>query len=282
MLVRTDKLTTEAAKNKYGIAAPCPLDFESVKWCFETAKERRAPMILCYHAWKNTGMSAEELADAVKFYAAKYPEIPMGLCLDHGRSYEEAARAIKAGFTAVMVDRSDLSDEENADAILETVKMAHMAGVSVEAALGGAQVRDASLEQREESLTNLESAKRFCQKTGIDALAVAVGSYHGDIKRDAAVMHFDLIAALKEALPASLVMHGCSFLGDDNLRKSAAAGISKFNVQGELLNAGMAAAKENLSNQGKCSVAELNAAIQAGYKAQLTNFMTQIGSINRW
>lgn len=282
MLVRMDKLTKEATKGRYGIAAPCPLDFECVKWCFETAKKLRAPMVLCYHAWKNTGMSAEELADAVKFYSAKYPEIPMGLCLDHGRSYEDAARAIKTGFTAVMVDRSDLSDEENADAILEAVKMAHTANVSVEAALGGAQVRDASLQQREESLTNLESAKRFCQKTGIDALAVAVGSYHGDVKTDAAVMHFDLIAALRESLSASLVMHGCSFLGDENLRKSAEAGIAKFNVQGELLNAGMAAAKKALADQGGCSVSELNAAIEAGYKTQLTNFMTQIGSIDRW
>ena len=158
MLVRMDKLTKVDASAGYGIAAPCPLDFECVHWCFETALTLNAPFIMCYHAWKNYGMSAEELADAVKFYAAKYPQVPMGLCLDHGRSYEDAVRAIKAGFTAVMVDRSDLSDRENAAAILEAVKMAHAADVSVEAALGGAQTRDASLEQREETLMKVDEA----------------------------------------------------------------------------------------------------------------------------
>lgn len=282
MLVRMDKLTRAAASAGYGIAAPCPLDFECVQWCFETALHLRAPFIMCYHAWKNDGMSAEELADAVKFYAAKYPEVPMGLCLDHGRSYEDASRAIQAGFTAVMVDRSDLSDQENAAAILETVKMAHTAGVSVEAALGGAQTRDASLEQREGTLTNAASAREFALATRVDAIAVAVGSYHGDIKDQEAVMHYDLIRELKANVPVSLVMHGCSFLGEEKLRRSAELGISKFNVQGELLNAGMQAAKTELLEKGGCvSAAELNRVIQEAYIGQLTGFMKAIGDVDR-
>ncbi|MEY8339258.1 class II fructose-bisphosphate aldolase [Lachnospiraceae bacterium 62-35] len=282
MLVRMDILTQKAAAERYGIAAPCPLDFECVKWCFEAAERLHAPLIICYHAWKNTGMSAEELAFAVKYYEKKHSDVPVGLCLDHGRSYEDAARAIKAGFTGVMVDRSDLSDFENAEAILEAVQMAHEAGVSVEAALGGAQTRDASLKQREETLTNIESARLFVDKTGIDALAVAVGSYHGDIKSDAAVIHFDLIASLKKTLSATLTMHGCSFLGNENLKKSAKNGISKFNVQGELLNAGMEAAKAELLGQGGGSAADLNKAIKEGYISQLIRFMTHIGSASRW
>lgn len=282
MLVRVDQLTKEAAAAGYGIAAPCPLDFECIKWCFETASALKAPFIICYHAWKNDGMSAEELADGVKYYAARYPEVPMGLCLDHGRSYEDAARAIKAGFTAVMVDRSDLSDEENAAAILEAVKMAHAANVSVEAALGGAQTRDASLEQREGTLTNAPSARKFALATGVDAIAVAVGSYHGDVKDQEAIMHYDLIQELKATVPVSLVMHGCSFLGEEKLRKSAQLGISKFNVQGELLNAGMQAAKGRLLEQGGCvSTAELNRVIKDAYVAQLTDFMTAIGNAGR-
>ena len=282
MLVRMDKLTKAAASAGYGIAAPCPLDFECVQWCFETALMLKAPFIMCYHAWKNYGMSAEELADAVKFYAAKYPQVPMGLCLDHGRSYEDAIRAIKAGFTAVMVDRSDLSDKENAAAILEAVKMAHAADVSVEAALGGAQTRDASLEQREETLTNVASAREFALATGVDAIAVAVGSYHGDVKDQEAIMHYDLIRDLKENVPVSLVMHGCSFLGEEKLRRSAQLGIAKFNVQGELLNAGMQAAKQRLLDKGGCtSAAELNAVIKDAYIGQLTSFMTVIGDVNR-
>lgn len=282
MLVRMDKLTKAASLAGYGIAAPCPLDYECVKWCFETASNLKAPFIICYHAWKNYAMSAEELADVVKFYAAKYPSVPMGLCLDHGRSYEDAARAIKAGFTAVMVDRSDLSDQENAAAIIEAVKMAHSADVSVEAALGGAQVRDASLEQREETLTNVASAREFALTTSVDAIAVAVGSYHGDVKDQEAIIHYDLIRDLKENVPVSLVMHGCSFLGDYKLRKAAELGIAKFNVQGELLNAGMQAAKKNLLEKGGCiSVAELNKVIKDAYIGQLTGFMAAIGSVKR-
>ena len=282
MLIRMDVLTRKGAEEGYGIAAPCPLDWECVKWCFETAADMRSPLIICYHAWKNTGMSAEELAAAVKYYEKKYPQVPAGLCLDHGRSYEEAARAILTGFTGVMVDRSDLSDEENAREILEAVLMAHKAGVSVEAALGGAQTRDASLKQREETLTNVQAAREFVEKTGVDALAVAVGSYHGDIKADAAVIHFDLIENFKKALSATLTMHGCSFLGEENLKKSAGSGISKFNVQGELLNAGMDAARKIFAEGGCCLAADMNQAVKTGYKAQLAEFMKNIGSAGRW
>lgn len=281
MITRMDLLLEKAKKEKYGIAAPCPLDYEQVKWCFEVAEELKAPIILCYHAWKNKGMSIEEFSKAVHYYEAKHKNVPVAFCLDHGRSYEDAVRAINVGFTGVMVDRSDLPDKDNAQTILDAIKMAHTANVSVEAALGGALTRDASLKQREDTLTNLQSSIEFCKSTGIDALAVAVGSYHGDIKADAAVLHFDLIKDLHEQLPCSLVMHGCSFLGDENLKKSAECGIQKFNVQGELLNAGMQAAKKYLSKEAG-DVAELNAEIKAGYIAQLKNFMTQIGCVNRY
>ena len=142
---------------------------------FQAARELRAPIILdCVEM-----NDIEAVADITRFLAVtRYPEVPAALNLDHGRSFDVCAKAIRAGFTSVMIDCSKLPFDENAQITSEVVKMAHAAGVSVEAELG--RVGSAATMRRIVApLTDPAEAVEFVKRTSVDCLAVAVGTAHG-------------------------------------------------------------------------------------------------------
>lgn len=123
-----------------------------------------------------------ECADIAKFYERRYPEVPFALNLDHGGPYEQIVQAIHAGFSSVMIDRSTCAYEQNVKEVKEIVKIAHAVGISVEAELGHVGQGAEYEETRDAGLTKLEEALSFVQETGVDCLAVAVGTSHGVYK----------------------------------------------------------------------------------------------------
>lgn len=281
MLQNMAILTDKAKKEGYGIAAFCPMGMDQIAWCFETASELRSPLILCNNS-SLSDYTIEEFGELTAYYARRYPEIPVGLCLDHGESFEHAARGIKAGYTCVMVDKSMYSDDENIRAMKEVVKLAHAADVSVEAGLGGTPWRDPTPEEILEHLTTVEGFKRLVEETEVDAVAVFVGGSHGDFKKAGeAHLHYDLIESLRDAAPASLVMHGSSGTGDEKLAKAAKCGISKFNVAGDLFMSSTAEYAELFKNGGT-SLKECVGALEKGYKKRAAEYMNFLGSANRF
>jgi ketose-bisphosphate aldolase len=180
--------------------------------------------------------------------AAEEIERPVALHLDHGASYALAERCVAAGYTSVMIDGSKLPFEENAELTRRVVAMAHPAGVSVEGELGHvAHNEDEGDISR--FYTRPENASRFVELTGVDALAVAVGTAHGFYKGEVR-LDFDRLRQIRDAVggQASLVLHGGSGVPEELLRRAVSGGIAKINFGTELKNAFTLAVKRSLAS----------------------------------
>ena len=234
MLVRMDEILKKAKKERYGVAAPNVYNDISVKACYETADKLKSPIILdC------AGLDVlEETADIVRFYERKYPNVVAALNLDHGGSFEEIMHAIKYGFTSVMIDRSTLEFDDNVKEVKEVVKIAHAADVSVEAELGHVGQGFEYEETRDAGLTKKEDALKYIELTGVDCLAVAVGTSHGTYK-GTPHLEFELLDELNRAIDIPLVLHGGSGTGDENLKKAVETGIQKVNLFTDLSTAAL-------------------------------------------
>lgn len=241
MLVRMDDILKKAKEEGYGVAAPNVYNDISVRACYETADKLNAPVILdC------AGLPfLEETADIVRFYERKYPNVVAALNLDHGGPFDEIVCAIKYGFTSVMIDRSTLAFDDNVLEVKEVVKIAHAANVSVEAELGHVGQGFEYEETRDAGLTKKEDALSFIEQTGVDCLAVAVGTSHGAYK-GTPHLEFELLADLHKSISIPLVLHGGSGTGDENLKRAVETGIQKINLFTDLSSAAMKAMIEYL------------------------------------
>jgi tagatose 1,6-diphosphate aldolase GatY/KbaY len=178
--------------------------------------------------------------------AAEQIEFPVALHLDHGGSYDLAARCIDHGYTSVMIDGSKLSFADNCALSRRVVQLAHAAGVSVEGELG--HVGQNSESTSGDFLTDPDDAARFVSETEVDALAVAVGTAHGFYKGDVKV-GFGRLQEIAAAVPNTpLVLHGGSGVSAELLRKTIACGIRKVNFGTELKNAFTNAVKTSLAS----------------------------------
>lgn len=291
MLIHMGQLLQDAKKRGYGVAAPNVWSLNTARAAFEAAKELKAPVIL-----DAAGVhKIEETADAVKFYEKKFPEVVAALNLDHGGSFEEIVAAIRLGFSSVMVDRSTLSFEENVREVSEIVKIAHAVGVSVEAELGHVGQGFEYEATRDAGLTRKEEAVEFVQKTGVDALAVSVGTSHGTYK-GTPKLEFGLLKELSDMVEVPLVLHGGSGTGDDNLKKAVETGIQKVNLCTDLSNAGLEAMKEYLAvdydsikkdgalgefGNPDANMFDMSNAMADGYKEKLKHYMRLFGAEGR-
>src|SRR5689334_11693883 len=178
--------------------------------------------------------------------AADQLEKPIALHLDHGNSYDLAARCIDHGYTSVMIDGSKLSFADNCTLSRRVVQLAHSAGVSVEGELG--HVGQNSEPTSGDLLTEPNDAARFVSETEVDALAVAVGTAHGFYKGEVK-LDFGRLQEISAAVPNTpLVLHGGSGVSAELLRKAIVCGIRKVNFGTELKNAFTAAVKTSLSS----------------------------------
>lgn len=220
-------LMKDAKRNGYCIPACAVENEHSVRAVLNAAEEKDSPVILIslYKVNPDINMWGRIVEDM-----ALRASVPVALCQDHGATYEEAMRAIHAGFTDVMVDRSALPFDENAAQVAEIVKAAHACGVGVEAELGhvGVGTVDDGL------YTEPDQAVRFCEMTGCDALAVAIGTTHGVYKNGNPHLEYGLLEELNEKVPVPLVLHGGSGTGDEALAKAGSLGITKLNISNDL------------------------------------------------
>src|SRR5690606_26346422 len=184
--------------------------------------------------------------------AAETRGVPVALHLDHGSSFEIAMKCIRAGFSSVMFDGSHLPFEENVRLTKEIVKVAHAMGVSVEGELGtiGGVEDDLVVDDADAMLAKPEEAIRFYEETGVDCLAIAVGTAHGMYKGEPHI-RFDIIEEVTRNIPVPVVLHGGSGVPDEMIRKAIQAGVGKINVNTENQVACTAAIREVLEKDEK-------------------------------
>lgn len=158
--------------------------------------------------------------------------VPAAVHLDHGTSFDMVMQCIRHGFTSVMIDGSRLSYPENVALVRRVVEAAHPAGVSVEAELGhiGGIEDDIS---GDGGFTDPDEAGRFVKETGVDALAVAIGTAHG-VYKGVPRLDFARLVEIRRRVPVPLVMHGASGVPDESVRRAVALGMQKVNISTEL------------------------------------------------
>jgi fructose-bisphosphate aldolase class II len=273
MLATNKDLLLPARKNAYAVGAFNINNLESLLAVAEAASDEKSPAIIAVtpSAIKYAGLSY--LAKIART-AAESASVPMSLHLDHGENFETASKCIEAGFTSVMIDGSFLKFEENIALTKQVVNFAHSKGVSVEAELGRlAGVEESTVEEKEAVLTDPNVAKEFVETTGVDALAVAIGTSHGAYKFKAEPkLDFERLRVIKERVAVPLVLHGASSvpqwiiekatkygaelagakgIPESNIKQAISLGIAKINIDTDLRLAFTATVREVLANSPK-------------------------------
>lgn len=234
--VKVVDLLKNADQQKTAVIAFICIDYNMVASVIRAAEEQRKPaiiMLLPEHVSLNKMPGFEEFAAMVKEMAQK-ASIPVALHLDHSFDEEEVYRAIDAGFSSVMFDASRDDLEENIRRTKAVVDYAHARSVSVEAELGSVGLAIDRADKNTDFYTKPSTVKVYCESTGVDSLAIAIGNAHGDYplppKLD--LNRLDEINAITDV---PLVLHGGSGIPEDQLTEAFARGINKFNYGTDLL-----------------------------------------------
>ena len=244
MLVTTREMFEQARQGGYALPAPDFIDSNSCRAYVRTAEKLKQPLILSWAEAHKDMLSIEEAA-LIGLYYAKTAKVPVALHLDHGQSLETVKKAIRLGFTSVMIDASMEDFDENVRRTREVVEYAHQFGVMVEAEIGHVGTGETyDTDEFDTVYTEVEEAVRFVELTGVDSLAVSIGTAHGQY-HGTPVINFDRLHELRDALPVPLVLHGGSGSGEENLERCALEGITNINIFTDFMLAARASVEEN-------------------------------------
>jgi len=239
----TADIVTSASRDRRGVGAFNVVQLEHAEAIVSGAARAGAPVILQisentvrYHG----GLEPVALAT---LSVARQASVPVAVHLDHAESPELVHEAVRLGFTSVMFDASSLAYDENVAATAAVVAHCHARAVWVEAELGEVGGKDGA--HAPGARTDPKEAASFVAATGVDALAVAVGTSHAMLTQDAR-LDFELVRRLGERVPVPLVLHGSSGVPDADLTRAVAAGITKVNIATRLSQAFTAAVRAYL------------------------------------
>ncbi|NLX69939.1 MAG: class II fructose-1,6-bisphosphate aldolase [Clostridiales bacterium] len=233
-LVNPLSFIQKAREKGVAIAAFNVHNLETIQAVAEGAAEERAPVIIQTTPGTLKHAGVEYIAACVKVASEKH-DIPIALHVDHCPSYNTIVQCIRNGYTSVMIDGSMLPYEENVALVKKVVELAHSVGIAVEAELGriGGTEDDITLDEREATFTVPEEARDFVEATGVDTLAVAIGTAHGVYKWEPK-LDFKRLAEIRELVDVPLVLHGASGVDDESIKKAITGGICKINIATEL------------------------------------------------
>lgn len=233
-LIPTNDMLKEAQRNGYAVPAFNIHNLETVRVVIEAAVELRSPVILAGTpgTFKHGGV---EYLVAICKAAAKKHNFPFALHLDHHEDVSDIHGKIDAGIRSAMIDASHLPFVDNIAKVKEVVKFCHRSGVSVEAELGmlSGQEDDLIVSEADALYTDPTTAKEFVEKTGIDSLAIAIGTAHGMYKI-APKLDFERLKEIRKVVDIPLVLHGASDIPDKDVRHCIELGICKVNIATEL------------------------------------------------
>ena len=258
-LVTTKEMFEKSMKEGYAIGAFNVNNMEIIQGIVDAAAEQKSPVILQASSSAIKYAKINYLMKMVEAAVEEHPEIPMAIHLDHGPDFETCKMCVDNGFTSVMFDGSKYDFEENIRLTTEVVDYAHAHGVVVEAELGklAGIEDDVNVSASDAMYTDPEQAEEFVRRTGVDSLAIAIGTSHGAYKfKGEAKLRFDILKQIKERIPNTpIVLHGastvipelvnmCNEYGgnipgakgvpDEILHEASVSGVSKINVDTDL------------------------------------------------
>lgn len=265
-IVTLQEILKDAKNRRYGVGMFNTINLEMARAIIGIAEEERSPVIIGFAEAHLPYANLEDIAPImVKF--AREASVPVAIHFDHGMTFEYLMKAIHYGFTSVMFDGSTLSYEENIRQTKEIVKVAHALHVSVEAELGHVGGAEGGGDDgHEEMYTKVEQASDFTARTGIDALAVAIGTAHGEY-RVKPVLDINRLREIRSAVDVPLVLHGGSGLTDQDFRSCVANGISKVNIFTDMSKAAVNTINENLCGARKIHLGNSQELIEGIVKA---------------
>ncbi len=267
MLVNMNDILRPAKANKYAVGLFNAVNLELARGIIAAAESTRSPVIMG---------TAEVLLpygplDEVSYYLipmAKKASVPVVVHLDHGLSYDTCIKALELGFSSIMYDCSTDSYEENVRKVKEMADIAHSYGATIEGELGhvgdneGSAEGSSHLADPSKFFTDPKLAKDFVDKTGVDALAIAVGNAHGAYKLPPK-LDFERIRTIARTVDVPLVLHGGSGLTDNDFRQAIKDGISKVNIFTDINVAAVEAEFKKFSSMDKGLIDLIPAAVEA-------------------
>lgn len=250
-LVPISSLLKKAEEGGYAVGAFNCNNMEIVQAIIAAAEAEKSPVIMqaSQGAIKYAGL---DFITSMAKTAAENASVPVALHLDHGTSFEQVMQCIRAGFSSVMIDGSKLPFDENVELTNRVIAVARACGVSVEAELGkiGGTEDDIHVDEKDALFTKPEEAKEFVERTGVDALAVAIGTAHGQYK-GIPELDFPRLEKIRSLVSVPIVLHGSSGVPDDAIEKAIKIGVRKVNIDTNIREAFVHACREVLNKDAK-------------------------------
>ncbi len=272
----------QAGHGRYAVGAFNFCNAETAQAVVEVGAALRSPVIFITGPWEIPLLGARMLVELAESYAAQ-SDVPVCVHLDHAADLDLVAECIEAGFPSVMMDASAHDFEENIRLTREVVEMARPRGITVEGELGAVgRIGQSSPEGGSEAvLTDPERAAEFVERTGVDALAVAIGNAHG-IYTQRPHLDFDRLQAIRDATNVPLVLHGGSGTHPDQLSRAIEIGITKVNVASEIGHAYLTAIQRAVL-EGNGNVWYAHALVEAteAVRQVVGKWMRKLGSAGR-
>ncbi|EBJ1005072.1 tagatose-bisphosphate aldolase subunit KbaY [Salmonella enterica] len=243
-IISTKYLLQDAQEKGYAVPAFNIHNAETIQAILEVCREMKSPVILAGTPGTFKHIALEEIYALCSAYSTSF-DIPLALHLDHHESLNDIRHKVNAGVRSAMIDGSHFPFEENVKLVKSVVDFCHSRDCSVEAELGrlGGVEDDMSVDAENAFLTDPQEAKRFVELTGVDSLAVAIGTAHGLYTKKPKI-DFQRLAEIREVVDIPLVLHGASDVPDEYVRRTIELGVCKVNVATELKIAFAAAVKK--------------------------------------
>lgn len=244
MLANLQDVLIPAQQGHYGVGLFNTTDTDMLEAAIAAAEELRSPIIIGTAEILLPHGELKLIAPSV-IAAAKRATVPVVVHYDHGLTFDRCVEALQLGFTSIMYDGSAKDEATNLAETAELVKFAHSMGVTVEGEIGHVGNADTDDGADADRYTTPQEAVAFVEKTGVDALAIAIGTAHGAYKTKPC-LDIGRLAAIRQSLDTPLVLHGGSGLSDDDFKTTIREGIAKVNIFTDLCHAGEAAMREGL------------------------------------
>ncbi|GAA0438871.1 MAG: tagatose-bisphosphate aldolase subunit GatY [Bacillota bacterium] len=230
----TEDMLRKARREGYAVPAFNIHNLETIQTVVETAQELKSPVILA--ATPGTmNYAGRAYIQAIAEVAAKQNDIPIALHLDHHETYESIVESLELGTKSVMIDGSHHTFKENIAISKQVVDTAHAYGATVEAELGKlvGQEDDLVVEAKDAAYTDPDTVAEFVEETGVDSLAVAIGTGHGLYETEPD-LDFERLEKIKNLISIPIVLHGASGISKEDVQKCISLGCAKVNISTEL------------------------------------------------
>lgn len=275
-LVTLKEILKDTEVKKYAVGMFDIINLEMTNAVIAAAEEERSPVILALAEMHTPTVAQLESIASIAVDAAKRARVPVAVHFDHGFTLENIVRAMHNGFSSVMFDGSMLNYALNKEKTREIVRLAKIFGASVEAELGHVGGNEGEENDKYDLIyTEPDAAREFVEQTGIDALAVSIGTVHGNYKKEPR-LDLERLKAIRRAVDVPLVLHGGSGLSDQDFCSCIANGIAKVNIYTDIIQAAVQRIICEIINPGGDSGTLLSSTVDLNADEMLQQFTGNI------